>query len=122
MPGIAKSELVAAVYHRLANPKHWARFAPARDRHRQYIPPKSPQAVSWCLTGAMDLEMHLRGYRRDHITYQLDDDIVAVFQEQYPELPRVCGIQGYNDNYLMTHEGVRSVLEKVYVKLVEKGE
>lgn len=118
---LPKSELVAAVYHRLADSRSWTKGASARTLMGGTTSPSSLYATAWCLTGAMDHELQRRGYKRDHITYRLFDDVTALFQEQYPEIDATT-VQGFNDDVRMTHEGIRMILNKVYGKLIERGE
>jgi hypothetical protein len=116
-----KSELAAAMYQRLSDPRCWTKHTSARDRDGQSVPPSSHLAQSWCLTGAATYELHRRGYQSDCITNRLYADMTAIFKEQYPEI-RACGVQGFNDDHRMTHEGLLAVLQKTYNKLVERGE
>jgi hypothetical protein len=122
MPRIEKSELVAAVLNRLSNPKSWTKGTSARNSGGRAISLNSPEAQSWCLTGAIQRELFDRGFIPDHLTGALSQEIVATFREQYPEFGGPSWIMSFNDDPHMTHDGVKGVLEKVYTKLIERGE
>lgn len=36
-----------------ANPLKWTTFSSARDKHDNFVLPKSPDACKWCMTGWM---------------------------------------------------------------------
>lgn len=46
-------EIVKAAKTKLANPKAWIKGSLARDKSGRQVNPVSPDAVCWCLIGAM---------------------------------------------------------------------
>lgn len=116
-----KSELVSAVHQRLSDAARWTKGAPARRTDGLAVHPYDPDAQSWCLIGAMTLELHRQGLQYDHLTTQLQCDMKKVFREQYPNMSTV-GVARFNDHPDVTHEGMLNVLDKVYTGLIERGE
>lgn len=122
-PKLKKSELVAAVYQRLADPGHWAKGAQAYDSHFSPVNFKSPKAQSWCLTGAMGRELDDRGgFVWDHVTTALSEEMVNMFREQHPKMLLRNSVQAFNDNSEISHEDVLKMLQVLYYKLIERGE
>jgi len=119
--GVSKSELLASVIDRLSDPKRWTRGCSARVKDGRAVSPVDPRAESWCTTGCISKELKLRGHRRDGVTFALQDELRATFEQQYPEIPRTC-LEGYNDHDLVDHPGLMKVFHKVYNSLIERGE
>lgn len=48
--------ILIRVRDRIADPERWTSRSPARDAAGQSVPPRSQEATSWCLIGAVLME------------------------------------------------------------------
>lgn len=121
----------------LGTPQQWCRGAWSRDRHNIALHRVGDfRAVSHCCEGAIRAAVMttLPAHQMPKV-HQLTAELVAVFGAQYPDLEiediEPCSstpflrsarsIPDFNDNDLMTYEGVRSALEKFKALLEEEG-
>jgi hypothetical protein len=85
----------------LTDESKWTQNAGARDKEKIPVPPKSEEAVCWCLFGAI-----LKCYGEDKEVYnRLDKYILYNLTGM--------GIFSYNDNPKRTFKDIKALIEKL---------
>ena len=95
---------IMTVKELLSDPKRWTKHANARDSNGQDCNLRSPEAVCWCITGAMS---KVRNESYEAMYHKVMKAIIKLFDGN--------GIVAFNDDPNTTHEMVMQVLEEAGV-------
>lgn len=87
--------------------KRWCRGAEARDIHGTPVSPQSPEAVQWCLLGAIN---------KCYGSYTNDYDKIFDRLRNTIEAPRkIFGVANFNDRASTTFADIQKLIEKADV-------
>ena len=108
-------ELVKGVRELLAEPRAWTRGACARDPQGNIVGGLDPNAVCWCLSGALE---RVRSHKNWQYSSQVEARTAAI--NAMRGVMRT-DIITFNDRVASGHEGILTMLDKV-VEELEKDE
>jgi len=85
----------------LSNPEHWTKHALAKDKNMGKVYPKDPNAVCWCLVGAIE-----------HFSEDEDEinQVIYFLSDKIP--PQYSTIADFNDSEEIKHSNVLHILDK----------
>jgi hypothetical protein len=132
---VKKSEIIDRALEYLGTTsEQWCQGALARDSYGSRVLLSSSTVVSRCAEATINAAYHdlvRRADEQEHTRCSAVDDILdglfMIFAEQYPDLQAKWGrepltVADFNDNDLMTYEGVKATMEKYSSALKDAGE
>lgn len=111
-------EILKRAKDRLSKKSNWCQYALATNPHGTVVPEINPDAVRWCLLGALDIARIDFGLNRDDICVPL----LKIAPEIFPTTDKkfLTSLQTINDE--LGYDAVIEFLEKCIEKLENNNE
>jgi len=110
MGGQSPKDILRQAHRLLEDPVHWTRGARARDDNGRTVRPEDPNAVRWCLEGAVALACNDFGILPPYFMVLLD-------QTAEEDFGHMSGASLFNEHY--GHEAVLILLKCAMLRVTE---
>lgn len=109
-------DLLRSMRARLATPERWTKEKNARNAVGEGTTSTSPDAVCWCLYGALRCALPRIPTLADYSLEQDAEDLISQAMRDYPQTPTLRGISYFNDHADTKHTDVLAVLDIAIAK------